>query len=91
MLTAAIVLVALVGPLLAPHDPTALVGIPLQPPSGDLLLGTDYLGHDVLSRLLWGGRSVVWMAFAAATLGVGRRAPPSACSRASAGRASTTA
>jgi peptide/nickel transport system permease protein len=34
------------------------------------LLGTDYLGHDVLSRVLWGGRSVVWMAFAAATLGV---------------------
>ena len=37
------------------------------------LLGTDYLGHDVLSRVLWGGRSVVWMAFAAATLGVDAR------------------
>ena len=39
-------------------------------PRRDFPLGTDYLGHDVLSRLLWGGRSVVWMAFAAATLGV---------------------
>ena len=69
--TAAIVLVALIGPLVSRYDPSALVGIPLQPPSGDYPLGTDYLGHDVLSRLLWGGRSVVWMAFAAATLGVG--------------------
>lgn len=71
VVTAAIVLVALIGPFVAPHNPSALVGIPLQPPSGDFPLGTDYLGHDVLSRILWGGRSVVWMAFAAATLGVG--------------------
>ncbi len=66
-----VVLLALVGPLAAPYSPDALVGIPAQPPSGTFLLGTDYLGHDVLSRVLWGGRSVVWMAFAAATLGVG--------------------
>jgi peptide/nickel transport system permease protein len=65
-----VVLLALVGPLAAPHAPDALVGLPSQPPSGSFLLGTDYLGHDVLSRVLWGGRSVVWMAFAAATLGV---------------------
>ena len=65
-----VVIGALAGPFLAPHDPAALTGIPLQTPSGDFPLGTDYLGHDVLSRLLWGGRSVVWMAFAAATLGV---------------------
>ena len=71
VVTAAIVLTALIGPLVSPYDPSALVGIPLQPPSGGYPLGTDYLGHDVLSRLLWGGRSVVWMAFAAATLGVG--------------------
>jgi peptide/nickel transport system permease protein len=65
-----IVLLALIGPLAAPDDPSALVGAPYQPPSAQFLLGTDYLGHDVLSRLLWGGRSVVWMAFAAATIGV---------------------
>ena len=69
-LTAFVVLLALVGPLAAPHAPDAFVGVPAQPPSGRFLLGTDYLGHDVLSRLLWGGRSVVWMAFAAASLGV---------------------
>lgn len=69
-LTAGIVLLALLGPLVAPHSPDAFVGIPAQSPSRSFLLGTDYLGHDVLSRVLWGGRSVVWMAFAAATLGV---------------------
>jgi peptide/nickel transport system permease protein len=65
-----VVLVALVGPLLAPHDPDAVVGLPASAPSGQFPLGTDYLGHDVLSRVLWGGRSVLWMAFSAATLGV---------------------
>jgi peptide/nickel transport system permease protein len=70
VLVALIVLLALLGPLLAPHQPGALVGIPQQNPSSHFLLGTDYLGHDVLSRVLWGGRSVVWMAFVAATLGV---------------------
>jgi peptide/nickel transport system permease protein len=70
LLTGSIVLLALLGPLLAPHDPSALIGIPQQGPSSNDLLGTDYLGHDVLSRLLWGGRSVVWMSFLAATAGV---------------------
>jgi peptide/nickel transport system permease protein len=65
-----VVLVALIGPLVAPHDPDAVVGLPASAPSGQFLLGTDYLGHDVLSRVLWGGRSVLWMAFSAATLGV---------------------
>jgi peptide/nickel transport system permease protein len=65
-----VVQVALVGPLLAPHDPDAVVGLPASAPSGQFPLGTDYLGHDVLSRVLWGGRSVLWMAFSAATLGV---------------------
>jgi peptide/nickel transport system permease protein len=70
VLTAFIVLLALAGPWFAPHAPDAVVGIPLQSPSRDVLLGTDYLGHDVLSRVLWGGRSVVWMAFTASSLGV---------------------
>jgi len=65
-----VVLVALIGPLVAPHDPDAVIGLPASAPSGQFPLGTDYLGHDVLSRVLWGGRSVLWMAFSAATLGV---------------------
>ena len=51
--------VAIVGPFFAPHDPAAIVGAPGSLPSGSNPLGTDYLGHDVLSRVLWGGRSVL--------------------------------
>jgi peptide/nickel transport system permease protein len=57
-----------VGPFFAPHDPAAIVGIPLQRPSGQFLLGTDLLGRDVLSRVLWGGRSIVGLAVLATTI-----------------------
>ncbi len=52
-----VVLVALFGPYLAPHDPRAPIGLPLSGPSGKAPLGTDFLGRDVLSRVLYGGRS----------------------------------
>jgi peptide/nickel transport system permease protein len=60
---------ALLGPALAPHSPTQFVGAPFSPP-GHAPLGTDYLGRDVLSIVLNGGRSLLWMAVAATTLGV---------------------
>ncbi|HEY2272390.1 MAG TPA: ABC transporter permease [Jatrophihabitantaceae bacterium] len=50
-------LVAAFAPLLAPYDPLAQDVIhSLAPPSGQHLLGTDDLGRDVLSRLLYGAR-----------------------------------
>lgn len=69
-LTVVMVLVALVGPHLAPHSPTEFIGVPFSPRSGDSLLGTDYLGNDVLSRVLWGGRSVIVLAALSTTIGV---------------------
>lgn len=54
--------VAFLGPAIAPHTITATLGPPAQGPSGDLPLGTDELGRDVLSRVLNGGHSVVLMA-----------------------------
>lgn len=69
-LTTAMVLLALAGPLLAPHASTEFVGAPFSPAGGDAPLGTDNLGRDVLSGVLHGGRSLLWMAFAATTLGV---------------------
>lgn len=51
--------VALIGPLVAPHSLSAPVGVPGSPPSPGFPLGTDYLGRDVLSRLLDGGISVL--------------------------------
>jgi peptide/nickel transport system permease protein len=71
VLTGAIVALALVGPLFAPHSPTEFIGVPASGPSGGALLGTDGLGRDVVSRVLYGGRSVLWMSFASAALGVG--------------------
>lgn len=60
--------VAIVGPFLAPNSPDEPVGIPLTGPSDGLPLGTDFLGRDVLSRVLWGGRSVFALAGAATLL-----------------------
>lgn len=48
--------VAILAPLLAPHDPLAQDAPPLLGPSGDYLFGTDELGRDVLSRVIWGAR-----------------------------------
>lgn len=60
-----IVLVALVGPAFAPHPPASSISASGAPPSSAFPLGTDYLGRDILSRLLWGGRSVLGLAIAA--------------------------
>jgi ABC-type dipeptide/oligopeptide/nickel transport system permease subunit len=60
--------VALFGPFFAPHEPTTIVGAPGSLPSSSFPLGTDYLGHDILSRVLWGGRSVLWLSLAATAL-----------------------
>ena len=49
----------LVGPLLSPHDPAESLGMAGTSPDSAYPLGLDKLGRDVLSRLLWGGRSVV--------------------------------
>jgi ABC-type dipeptide/oligopeptide/nickel transport system permease subunit len=60
--------VALLGPYLAPHSPTASVGAPDQPPSSAYPFGLDYIGRDVLSRVLNGGRSLLGLALAATAL-----------------------
>ncbi|WP_285961243.1 ABC transporter permease [Pseudomonas tohonis] len=68
VVTALVFALALLGPLLAPHAPTDMVGPVYGAPSAAAPLGHDFLGHDVLSRLLAGGLSVLWMSLAAAFL-----------------------
>ncbi|PKP73208.1 MAG: peptide ABC transporter permease [Alphaproteobacteria bacterium HGW-Alphaproteobacteria-6] len=65
---AAIVVLALVTPLLPLHPPNATNTADrfLRPLSGAHLLGTDHLGRDLLSRLLWGTRLSLAVGFAAA-------------------------
>jgi peptide/nickel transport system permease protein len=66
---ALITLIALLAPLLAPHDPTSSVGPAFEPPGGSFLLGTDDVGRDILSRILYGTRTS-WFS-ALAVVGVG--------------------
>ena len=47
---------ALFAPIIAPYPPDELAGPFAAPPSADFLLGTDQIGRDVLSRLLYGMR-----------------------------------
>lgn len=50
---------ALAGPLLASRSPTERVDMAFAPPSADAWLGTDYIGQDVLTRVLHGGLSIL--------------------------------
>ena len=65
------VLVALLGPLIAPHSPDAFVAAPNTPAGHGLLFGSDSLGRDVWSRFLNGGSSVLGMSVGSTVIGVG--------------------
>jgi peptide/nickel transport system permease protein len=67
--------VAILAPVLAPYDPYDFNlnahGLPLrmQPPTPAFLLGTDPLGRDVLSRIIYGSRVSLIVGFASVILG----------------------
>jgi peptide/nickel transport system permease protein len=69
-LTALVLLVAFVGPFVAPYDPEEYVTTPFAKPSALHHLGGDNLGRDVFSRLLCGGWQLIVMAAIATALGV---------------------
>ena len=57
-LLGALVIVALLAPVIAPYQPIVLSGLPFTPPGhGGHLLGTDEVGYDVFSRVLYGLRT----------------------------------
>jgi peptide/nickel transport system permease protein len=56
------IVVAILAPVLAPYPPNDTVGPFRDPPSGTYLMGTDQLGRDILSRLLWGSRPILLLA-----------------------------
>ncbi|MCX2898352.1 ABC transporter permease [Pseudomonas mandelii] len=57
------ILVAVFAPLLAPYGETQVVGEGFAPWSGQFLLGTDNLGRDMFSRLVYGARNTLGIAF----------------------------
>jgi peptide/nickel transport system permease protein len=61
-----LIITALLAPLIAPYDPSFIdAEYVLTPPSHAHLLGTDQLGRDVLSRIIWGGRISLLVGFVA--------------------------
>ena len=60
---------AVLAPVLAPYDPTQIdLREGREPPSREHLLGTDELGRDLLSRILYGGRVTLVVALVALTI-----------------------
>src|SRR5260370_30365078 len=64
-----VVVVAVVGPFVAPHSATASIVAPFAGPSRQALLGGDMLGRDVLSRVLDGGWGLLLIAAPAPAIG----------------------
>lgn len=65
-LAVALIVVALVPQWLAPYDPNAIsLSDILKPPSAAHWFGTDQLGRDLLSRVIWGSQISLYVAFCA--------------------------
>ena len=62
------VLISVFGRYFAPYSPTETLGIPGAPPGPGHLLGLDFIGRDVFSRVLYGGRSTLVLAGLATVL-----------------------
>lgn len=68
VLTVALVVCAILAPVLAPHDPLKPSGPRLEAPSDAYPLGLDELGRDVLSRIVWGARVSLRVGFSVVIL-----------------------
>lgn len=67
----ALILVALLAPLIAPYSPTAIdIKNILSSPSTSHIFGTDELGRDVFSRMIWGSRVSLQVGFVAVGIAV---------------------
>lgn len=61
-IVAVLILAAIFAPFLAPYNPYIVsLGDRLQPPGGAHVLGTDELGRDILSRLIYGARIALYV------------------------------
>ncbi len=61
---------AIFAPYLTPYDPVNnQYEFILTPPGGEFLLGTDQFGRDILTRIIFGARTALFVGFAAATIG----------------------
>ncbi len=66
-----LIAISLLAPLIAPYDPTEIdVYNVLSPPSRSHMLGTDELGRDLLSRIIWGSRVSLKVGFVAVGIAI---------------------
>ncbi|MCI4457430.1 MAG: ABC transporter permease [Desulfurococcaceae archaeon] len=64
-----IIILSLIAPIMAPYDPLdQRLDERLQPPSSKHLMGTDKLGRDIFSRILYGGRISLFIAVSSVVL-----------------------
>ncbi len=71
VVVAGLFIVAVFAPWLAPYEPTDLnLKMILTPPSANHLFGTDQLGRDVLSRMIWGSRISLLVGFVSTGIAV---------------------
>ena len=65
VITLAFFLAAVFAPVIAPYGMTEIAGDSWEPSSTKFLLGTDSIGRDLLSRMIYGGRTTIFVATAA--------------------------
>jgi peptide/nickel transport system permease protein len=70
VVVAALVAVALLAPWLAPHGPKEAIFTRYVPPGATFPMGTDQLGRDVLSRVIWGSRLSLYVGLVSVMIGI---------------------
>ena len=64
-----LMVVAILAPVIAPYDPIATSRAKLLPPSSTFFFGTDEIGRDVFSRVVWGSRISLYVGLIAVCVG----------------------
>lgn len=65
-----LIAVAVLAPRLAPHGPKDASFSPYLPPSAQFPMGTDQIGRDVLSRVIWGARLSLYVGLVSVVFGI---------------------
>jgi peptide/nickel transport system permease protein len=70
LIVLALVVTAVLAPQLAPHGAKDASFAPYQPPSAEFPMGTDQLGRDQLSRVIWGARLSLYVGLVSVAIGI---------------------
>ena len=70
LIVALLIVAAVFAPALAPHGPKDAAFSPYLPPSAEFPMGTDHLGRDILSRVVWGARLSLYVGLTSVLFGI---------------------